>query len=398
MSKVMSRCIWYMLCILILAGCATADRTKGKAHAGFLKKSSAVSGLIYATIKHDFESGRIMKARSKVLAMGKSDKDYARAHKLLKEKIEPARRRLFVHYLRKAKRAEANKLWSEAMSAYKQAKETTIKPEVMENKRLKMEYKLRQLRLNVLLSQRRKEDSGLLANPNAYKPPKGTNLKDEVFRRKRVQHEEVLDDRAARAYREAKRSLRRGLPEVAYVDIESYLRLQPGSGRGRALLKEIREATPRQLSLPTQKITKKAGKNRKAAKKQSPANQEAVKRVIVPDFISAEQIRALMQRGELLSARQYAQIYRREGGKDAAQVLAKIQKEIKKEASDLFARGGVAFRQEHLNRAIQYWSDAVALMPEEPEYVEALRRAHQLKERLILLRQASDEKPVVIEK
>jgi tetratricopeptide (TPR) repeat protein len=269
----------------------------------------------------------------------------------------------------------------------------------MENKRLKMEYKLRQLRLNALLSQRRKEDYVLLVNPNAYKPPKGISLKDGVFYRKREQFEDDLDDRAARAYREARRYLRRGIPEIAYVDIESYLRLQPDSGRGKNLLKEIKEAMPKQLSIPSvQKIAKKAARHRKAVKKQSPVNQEPVQRVIVPDFISAEQIRALMQRGELLSAKQYAQIYRREGGKGAAQVLAKIQKEIKKEASDLFARGGVAFRQEHLNRAIQYWSDAVALRPEEPEYVEALRRAHQLEERLTLLRQAGDEKPVAIEK
>lgn len=394
----MSRYVCYVLCILILAGCATAEQMKGKVHAGFLKKSSAVSGLMYASLEHDYKRGRIMKARSKVLAMDKSNKDYARAHKLLKEKIEPARRRLFVHYLRKAKRAEANKLWSEAMAAYKQAKDVTIKPEVMENKRLKMEYKLRQLRLNALLSQRRKEDYILLVNPDAYKPPKGISLKDGVFYRKREQFEDDLDDRAARAYREARRYLRRGIPEIAYVDIESYLRLQPDSGRGKKLLKEIKEAMPKQLSIPSvRKIAKKAARKRKAVKKQSPVNQEPVQRVIVPDFISAEQIRALMQRGELLSAKQYAQIYRREGGKDAAQLLAKIQKEIKKEASDLFARGGVAFRKEYLNRAIQYWSDAVALRPEEPEYVEALRRAHQLEERLTLLRQASDAKPVAIE-
>ena len=394
----MRRYVWYLLCILILSGCAASEQTKGKAYAGFLKKSSTASGLAYASLKRDFESGRIMKARSKVLAMEQLDRDYARAHKLLKEKIEPARRRLFVHYLRKAKRAEAKKLWSEAMVAYTQAKDVTIKPAVMENKRLKMEYKLRQLRLNILLRQRRKVDSALLANPDAYKPPQGTSPEDKVFYRKRGQYEDDLDDKAARAYREARRFLRRGIPEIAYIEIESYLRFQPDSDRGKKLLKEIREVVPRALTIPRiRKSVQKVAVKKKAVKARLPVTRVQAKPVVVPDLVSAEQVQALLQRGELLSAKQYAQAYRREGGKGAAKLLAKIQRKIKREASDLFSRGGVAFRQEHLGRAIQYWSDAIALMPEEPEYIEALRRARQLEERLFLLRQAGNGKPVAIE-
>jgi tetratricopeptide (TPR) repeat protein len=371
---------------------------KGKGYAGFLKKSSTASTLAYASLERDFESGRIMKARSKAMAMKQSDKDYARAQKLLKEKIEPARRRLFVHYLRKAKKAEANKLWSEAMVAYKQAKDVTIKPVVMEKKRLKMEYKLRQLRLNILLRQRRIEDKALLANPEAYKPPRGTSPEDKVFYRKQGHYEDDLDDRAARAYREARRYLRRGIPEIAYIEIESYLRFQPDSDRGKRLLKEIRGAIPKALTISrSRNIVQKTAVKKKAVKTRTPVKQDQAKRVIVPDLISAGQVQALLQRGELLSAKQYAQAYRREGGKDAAQLLARVQRKIKQEASDLFAKGGVAFRQEHLGRAIQYWSDAIALMPEEPEYVEALRRARQLEERLLLLRQAGNGKPVAIE-
>jgi tetratricopeptide (TPR) repeat protein len=420
----MSRCVWYILCVLILAGCAISGQGKDKAHVEFLKKSSAALGLLssYATVKHDFEHGRIMKARARVLAMGKSNKDYARAHKLLREKIEPARRRLFKHYLHKARIAEKNQLWSEAMSAYKQVKDITIKPDVMENKRLEMEYNLRQLRFNVLLNLRRKEDYILLINPNIYEPPKGVALKDEVFHHLREQYEDDLDDRAARAYREAKRYLRKGMPEIAYVDIESYLRLQSDSDRGKKLLKEIRKAFPKQLSIPpvdgvsrespVQKIEKKAAGKKKVVKKktvkkravkravakeQSPVNHEAVKRVIVPANVSAEQVQLLMRRGDLLKAKKFVQSYRREGGENAAQLLEKIQAEIGKKASVLFARGGAAFRQERLDRAIKYWSGAVTLMPEEAEYVEALRRARQLKERLTLLRKANDQDPLEIE-
>ena len=82
--------------------------------------------------------------------------------------------------------------------------------------------------------------------------------------------------------------------------------------------------------------------------------------------------------------------------KNATELLAKIQMRIEKKASDLFAKGGVAFRQEQLDRAIQLWGEAVSLMPKEAEYVEALRRARQLKERLTLLRQARDKEPAAV--
>jgi tetratricopeptide (TPR) repeat protein len=398
----MNRCVGYMLCILLLAGCAANGPGKGKADNDILKKSKTVLDFMrsYGSIKNDFEHGRIMKARSRVMAMKKSDQDYIRAHKLLRQKIEPARIRLFEHFLDKAKGAEAKKLWSKAMSAYKQAKDFTIKPKVMENKRLKMEYNLRQLRLNVLLNLRRKEDYTLLINPNIYESPQGADTEDEVFIRKQEQYEDDLDDRAARAYREAKRYLRKKMPEIAYVDIESYLRLQPDSDRGKKLLKEIRDVMPRQLSIPpvgtalqVRKIEKKPTRKKRAIKK-AIAKKKTVKRVVVPGFVSADQIQLMMQHGDLLKAKKYAQAYRREGGKNATELLAKIQMKIEKRASDLFAKGSIEFRQEHLDRAIEHWGEAVSLMPEEAEFVEALHRARQLKERLILLRQASNNEPV----
>ena len=398
----MIRFVGYILCIFFLAGCAANGPSKGKAQSDFLKESTAVLDFMsfYSLIKNDFEHGRIMKARSRVLAMEKSDHDYVKAHRLLRQKIEPARSRLFEHFLDKARKAEKKKLWSKAMSAYKEAKNFTIKPKVMENKRLKMEYNLRQLRLDVLLNLRRKEDYTLLINQNFYKPPQGASIEDEVFFRKQEQYEDDLGNRAARAYREAKRYFRKKMPEIAYVDIESYLRLQPDSDRGKKLLKEIRDAMPKQLTihpadteLPVQKTGKKVARKKKAVKKGVAKNKKPVKRAIVPGFISADKIRVMIQRDDLLEAKKYAQAYGREGGKNATKLLAKIQMRIKKKASDLFAKGGIAFRQEKLDRAIQHWGEAVSLMPKEAEYVEALRRAHQLKERLTLLRQATDKEP-----
>jgi len=44
------------------------------------------------------------------------------------------------------------------------------------------------------------------------------------------------------------------------------------------------------------------------------------------------------------------------------------------------------FQQEKLDQAIRYWRKAVALRPDQTEYVDALRRAELLKERLGMLR------------
>ena len=91
-----------------LAGCAANGPGKGKAQSDFLKESTAVLDFMssYGLIKNDFEHGRIMKARSRVLAMEKSNHDYVKAHRLLRQKIEPARSRLFGHFLDKARKAE----------------------------------------------------------------------------------------------------------------------------------------------------------------------------------------------------------------------------------------------------------------------------------------------------
>ena len=195
------------------------------------------------------------------------------------------------------------------MSAYKEAKDFTIKPKVMENKRLEMEYNLRQLRLDVLLNLRRKEDYTLLINQNIYKPPQGASIEDEVFFRKQEQYEDDLGNKAARAYREAKRYFRKKMPEIAYVDIESYLRLQPDSDRGKKLLKEIRDAMPKQLTippadteLPVQKTEKKAARKKKAVKK-GVAKKKPVKRANVSGFISADKIQVMIQGDDLLKAK-----------------------------------------------------------------------------------------------
>lgn len=333
----------------------------------------------YVEIKYDFERGRIMQARERVLALSKEHQDYALAHAYLRKTIEPARRRIFVHYLRTAKRAEQQRRWAEAMEAYAQAKSVTIKPELMEKKRSAMEFKLRQLRLDRLLRLRRGEDDMWLGNLPSYSAPRGVSANDEVYLHQRELYHERLEERGDVAYSEAKAYLRRGQPEIAYVEVESHLRLQPDSGRGKRLLAEIRKAMPPQLKISNDIFTRK----------QSQANHHAS-----PESVTAAQIQEAIGKDNLIEARQLAQRYRRSGAKDADQLISQLQKKIEAKAAALFSRGSTAFRKEKLDEAIGYWSKSVRLMPDQAEYVEALHRVRQLKERLTLLREQKESDPV----
>ncbi|MFQ5518804.1 MAG: hypothetical protein ACE5E3_02255 [Mariprofundus sp.] len=370
----MHRLYCALVIALMLAGCQTGKGKFDHAVDDLLIKGSEAFNIMntYAVIQHDFKRGRIMRARARVLAMDKSHRDYDKSYKLLKQKIEPARRRVFVHYLRTAKRHEKNRAWSKAMWAYDQARAVTIKPEIMAKKYAEMEVNMRQLRFKTLRDLRRKEDRILLADARAYEAPRGIDPKDDVYGRMREHYNDMLDDRANRAFREARRFLRKGLPEIAYIEIESYMFLQPGTTQGQTLLAEIRRAMPKTLVIA-------------AVEKSAAPKQTVIKRIAKPKEVTAKQVQSAVKSGKLVEARQLAQIYRRNGGKGADKLLAQIEKKLKAQAVALFAKGSRAFQKEQLVLAIQHWTDAVALVPEESEYVEALRRAKQLQERLSLL-------------
>jgi len=330
----------------------------------------------YDAINHDFKRGRIMQARAHVLELDKSDPDYSKALRLLKQKIEPARRRLFVHYLRMAKDLEGKKQWSKAIWAYDQARAVSIKPESMEKKRVEMQQHLRQLRMEKLLQQRREEDRTLFAYASAYEAPEGIDPKDEIYERMREHYNDILDKRANLAFREATRFLHKEQPEIAYIEIESYLRLQPGSNKGERLRASIQRKMPAFLKIP-------AMPDRNAVR-----SSATIKRASHFGTVTAKQVQAALKSGELLKARQLAHIYRRNGGKGSEKLLNQVQKKVDGSAAKLFSKGSIAFRKEQLDRAIQYWGEAVALKPDESEYVESLRRARQLQERLNLLKES----------
>jgi len=352
---------------LLLTGCVTGS---GGNHI----KASPLSFLnSYSMALKDYHAGKVMEARARILAMDVTREDYKQAQELLKNKVNPARIRLLRHYKAKGKKAEKNHEWSKAMAFYQQTAEFSAKPEIFIAYVQNMELKLRQERMDALLKQRRLEDDAWIAWSRAYETPHGVSVSDIVFARNRILIERDLEDRAVRSYREGRRYFRKDLFGVAYVEIESYLRLMPDSEKGLRLMKEIREAMPKGLLV--------SGLGKKAS-------EEKVRRkvAIKKRNIRKSDVLKLMKQAKWLQAKDAVLLYRRYEGKGADKLLKEVDAGLEKAALALFRQGSVAFRKEHIDVAVKLWDKAVAMQPENSEYVDALRRAIQLQERLHLLR------------
>jgi len=365
-----------LICIaVLLAGCGQGKHSLGAAD--LLRLGGAQLGLIssYEMIQHDFEHGRLMEARERVLAMQRTEPDYAKAQALYREKIEPARRRVFLHYLRTARRMESRQLWSKAMWAYDQAAAVSVKPANMIIRRDKMALQLRQLRLNRLIAQRRLMDRQVLDAGDRLNPPAGLDRDDAVYTTLRARYDAMLDDRAKQAMGDAKHYVRQGLPELAYIEIESYLGMQPDEPDARLLRDRIVKTIPKALRMPVNTVSLHAAVSRRHSR-----------RSVDRPVINEEQIQLAIKRDDLVEALALARQYRDEKGASAEGLLKQLEQQAVDKAGRLFAEGSKSFRAEKLNRAITFWQHAVRLNPEEKEYAEALRRARQLQERLTVLR------------
>ncbi|HXH63944.1 MAG TPA: hypothetical protein VNH42_00370 [Mariprofundaceae bacterium] len=336
----------------------------------------------YEAAKSDFDRGRVMEARSEVLSMDKNRPDYKQAQALLRNKIEPARLRLLKYYTAKAAAAEKNKDWSAAMGLYDQAAGFSTSPADLVGKKDEMALRMRQVRMDALLEQRRHEDAAILSWQSAHEPPKGVDANDPAFRHERENYAGLLDDRAADTYSQAKGYLRRDMPDLAYVEIESYLRFEPDSEQGKQLMAQIRKQMPKGMQIPSEKAMS-------ARRPKAPTGPMV--RQPEPNSVDIEDIRKQMAQKNWLEARRLALVYRREGGAGAAALLEKIQAQIADEAAAAFQRGRVSFRKENIDDAVKQWSKAAELMPDTPEYVESLQRAKQLQDRLRILREAASE-------
>lgn len=352
---------------LLLTGCAMGS---GGSHV----KASALSFLNnYNMALKDYNAGKVMEARARILAMDVTREDYKQAQSLLKNKVNPARIRLLRHYKAKGKKAEKNHEWSKAMVFYQQTSEFSAKPEIFIGYVHDMELKLRQKRMDTLLKQRRLEDDAWIAWSRAYETPHGINVSDIAFSRMRTLIERDIEDRAARSYREGWRYFKKEMVAVAYVEIDSYLRLMPASEKGQRLMIEIREAMPKGLLVRAlgELASEKKVRREVAVKKRSVRKSDVTK---------------LIKKAQWVEAKDAALLYRRYEGKGADKLLKEINAALEKSAAVLFRQGSLAFRQEHIDRAVKLWDQAVVMQPENSEYVDALRRAMQLQERLHLLR------------
>jgi len=362
MHLLTTRGLLLVLCMGAFSACALPVRTQTL---GFLYG--------YDSVLRDYKAGHIMEARDTVLHMDKSRPDYANAKVLLKKKIEPARLRLLRHYVNAAKLAEKAGTWFRAKALYAQAANFSINNTALLKKAHSMDLRMRQARMDKLIIQRRKEDTQLLNSLNQYDTPKGLSPKDASFSRQRDKLEYWTLFRARKAYFAAKRELRKGYPEVAYVEIESFRRLRHDSHKGRILMEKIRKALPKGLRIPP--FDKSIVKTRPA---------------VIPKTITTAAIRELVKKREWMRAKRYTIIYRREGGKHSDRFLQIIEKNMSREASAAFKAGRIAFRLEKLDKAVEHWQRAVTLRPDNTEYVHNLRRALRLQERLRILRSEAD--------
>ena len=350
-----------LLLITLLSSCAS-----GSIKSSAMKIISAVSS--YKSALHYYEAGDIMLARRAAMRTDASRPDYQQAQDLLKKKIEPARRRLLRHYRLAAVKAERRGTLYIAKQNYLKAAELSIGGTRMQRNADRVDLVLRQKRIDRLSKQRRKEDDQLLDTLRRYSPPSGLNPRDKPFIRELDRAQDLVLARGRTAWNAAKRELREGHPEVAYVEAESYMHLRPGSRRGPLLMQEVKEALPKGLRLPN-KARSGRGRTSEAPTK----------------TVNAEQIRKLMQEGKWLEARDYAMLYRRDGGDDAEVLLRDIDKNLKKQAEAAFRVGQVAFQNEQLDKAVKAWSRATELQPDNRDYSDSLRRASELQESFRIL-------------
>lgn len=327
----------------------------------------------YKSALYFFESGDIMLARKAALRTGPERPDHDDAQKLLREKIEPARLKLLRHYRLAAIKAENKGSLYTAREQFLKAAELSTDDESMQKQANRIDLALRQKRINQLVAQRRQEDRELLDTLNSYDPPKGLDPKDLPFARELERAQDRVLARGRNALTAAKRELREGHPEVAYVEAESYQRLRPGSRLGELLMQDVREALPKGLKIPGE-----AKRSTRSASRGNTSNRP-------PASISAEQIQALMGEGRWVQAHEYAILYRRDGGDDADTLLQDIDRNMKKQAEAAFKSGQMAFQQEQLDKAVEAWTTAARLQPENRDYADSLRRATELQERLRIL-------------
>jgi len=373
------RLVFLVALTLLVGGCA------GKNVVNDLRVSLGIDSA-YDVAVDEFKQGLVMEARSRLVSIKKEHKDYTQAQSFLKKKVEPARLKLLRYYARKGKKEEGLEHWAKAEDAYKSAAGLSTKPKALLTYQENMNLKVRQLRADEIYAQRQQEDDEWLKWQSEYNPPKGLMGDDESFAIAREDLNESLDKRLDQARSLAEKFRKMKLPELAWVYADSFLRFKPDVKKVQDLKLAMASDVPKDFRLG--QISKKVTK-RSVSKPQKASRSNVTK----------ASVEGLMIQGKWLEAREEAQALRRAGDASADALLEDIQANIADLAAKAYSEGNLAFRLEQIDKAVDYWQQAVTYMPSEMIYVESLRRGIQIQERLSALKteESQSEKDTKIE-
>ncbi len=357
-----------LIAVFLLSGCA------GKSSFNDFRVSI---GLIspYKAAEEAFKKGEMMEARQRLVSIKKTDKDYAKARRFLNNKVDPARLKLLRYYARKGKSEEAAGHWAQAEEAYKAAASLSRSPKALLRYQKAMNIKARQLRMQSLYMQRLQEDDAWLEWLDNYTPPRGLLGDDIAFALARDDLAEVLEYRVDHALWLANKHKKLGLPEIAWVYADSYLRFKPDSKKAKGLKQAMQKLMPSELSIA--EIDKKIVS--KKIKKVYPRKNTHKK-------VTKKDVQLLMKAEKWAEAKRAALTLRRQGNPDADALLKVIEQKTSALAASAYEQGNIAFRKEHIAQAVSFWEKAVQWMPDEQLYVDTLRRGRKVQERLAALK------------
>jgi len=239
----------FIVALLIFSGCANQIKN--------LKVSLGVISPYEAAVDA-LKQGQVMEARQRIITVKNDDNDYAKSQQLLEKKIDPARLKLLRYYARKGKDEQNKGHWAAAEEAFHTAAGLSIQPKALLKYEQEMHFKARQLRLETLYKQVITEDSAWLGWMNAYYAPTGLMGDDTAMSLGNEALRKVADNRASLNWELAKRFEKDGLPELAWVYVESYLRFKPDVKSALEFRQNMLDKTPAELnlqvSLNTQKV------------------------------------------------------------------------------------------------------------------------------------------------
>ncbi len=364
------RLILLLVVALSFSACAGKSFDDFRVSVGFLSPYDAAVA--------EYKQGKMMEARTRLRSISKDHEDYKKARSFLKRQVEPARLKLLRYYARKGKKEEKQGHWAQASEAYATAASLSIKPKALLDYKKKADLQVRILRASTLYQKRKEVDETWLQWSGDYLPPKGLLGDDEAFVAARDNITASMNLWMLKTWELAEKYKTMDMPELAWVYADSYLRLDPDSKNARDLRNAMATAMPRGFK-PAKSVGKSTPRVSKSLKSTPQGKSEA----------SIAHVKQLMAQQRWAEAKREAQTLRIQGDTKADKLLESIQEKIAELAEKAYLDGNLAFRLERIDKAVEFWAEAVRWMPHEQIYLDSLRRGEQIQERLSALK--SDE-------